>query len=127
MCESAAYILKEDGMERIMDNVVSVDPFEGKVYLTDLLGEQKIVDGEIKEYDILITQVNPWSGEVNKSMTIEVTDPSLLDETGGIIQGMSGSPILQNGKLIGAVTHVFVNNPTKGYGIFAESMINESE
>ena len=80
-----------------------------------------------KEYDILITQVNPWSGEVNKSMTIEVTDPSLLDETGGIIQGMSGSPILQNGKLIGAVTHVFVNNPTKGYGIFAESMINESE
>ena len=110
-----------------MDNVVSVDPFEGKVYLTDLLGEQKIVDGEIKEYDILITQVNLWSGEVNKSMTIEVTDPSLLDETGGIIQGMSGSPILQNGKLIGAVTHVFVNNPTKGYGIFAESMINESE
>ena len=76
------------------------------------------VDGEIKEYDILITQVNLWSGEVNKSMTIEVTDPSLLDETGGIIQGMSGSPILQN---------VFVNNPTKGYGIFAESMINESE
>ena len=127
MCESSAYILKEDGMERIMDNVVSVDPFEGKVYLTDLLGEQKIVDGEIKEYDILITQVNLWSGEVNKSMTIEVTDPSLLDETGGIIQGMSGSPILQNGKLIGAVTHVFVNNPTKGYGIFAESMINESE
>ena len=85
------------------------------------------VDGEIKEYDILITQVNLWSGEVNKSMTIEVTDPSLLDETGGIIQGMSGSPILKNGKLIGAVTHVFVNNPTKGYGIFAESMINESE
>ena len=76
---------------------------------------------------ILATQVNLWSGEVNKSMTIEVTDPSLLDETGGIIQGMSGSPILQNGKLIGAVTHVFVNNPTKGYGIFAESMINESE
>lgn len=50
------------------------------------------VDGEIKEYDILITQVNLWSGEVNKSMTIEVTDPLLLDETGGIIQGMSGSP-----------------------------------
>ena len=48
MCESAAYILKEDGMERIMDNVVSVDPGEGRVYLTDLLGEQKIVDGEIK-------------------------------------------------------------------------------
>ena len=53
MCESAAYILKEDGMERIMDNVVSVDPFEGKVYLTDLLGEQKIVDGEIKEIRLM--------------------------------------------------------------------------
>ena len=85
------------------------------------------IDGEIKEYDILIKQVNLWSGEVNKSMTIEVTDPGLLEEAGGIIQGMSGSPILQNGKLVGAVTHVFVNNPTKGYGIFAESMINESE
>ena len=85
------------------------------------------IDGEIKEYDILIRQVNLWSGEVNKSMTIEVTDEELLRETGGIIQGMSGSPILQNGKLAGAVTHVFVNNPTKGYGIFAESMINESE
>ena len=53
MCESAAYILKEDGMERIMDNVVSVDPFDGKVYLTDLLGEQKIVDGEIKEIRLM--------------------------------------------------------------------------
>ena len=125
MCESAAYILKEDGMERIMDNVVSVDPFEGKVYLTDLLGEQKIVDGEIKEYDILITQVNLWSGEVNKSMTIEVTDPSLLDETGGIIQGMSGSPILQNGKIVGAVTHVFINDPQRGYGVFIEWMLEE--
>lgn len=49
MCESYAYVLKEDGIERIMDNVVSVDPFDGKVYLTDLLGKQKIVDGEIKE------------------------------------------------------------------------------
>lgn len=53
MCESAAYILKEDGIERIMDNVVSVDPFEGKVYLTDLLGEQKIIDGEIKEIRLM--------------------------------------------------------------------------
>ena len=50
-------------------------------------------------------------------------DPDLMDETGGIIQGMSGSPILQDGKLIGAVTHVFVNDPTKGYGIFAETML----
>ena len=54
---------------------------------------------------------------------VEITDPALLAQTGGIVQGMSGSPILQNGKLIGAVTHVFVNDPTKGYGIFIENML----
>ena len=58
-------------------------------------------------------------------MTIKVTDKNLLEKTGGIIQGMSGSPIIQNGKLIGAVTHVYVNDPTKGYGIFAETMVEE--
>ena len=58
-------------------------------------------------------------------MTIKVTDNDLLEKTGGIIQGMSGSPIIQNGKLIGAVTHVYVNDPTKGYGIFAETMLEE--
>ncbi|CEH35718.1 CooT family nickel-binding protein [Romboutsia lituseburensis] len=53
MCESAAYVLKNDKLERVMDNVVSVDPFEGKVYLTDLLGEQKIIDGKIKEIKLM--------------------------------------------------------------------------
>ena len=57
-------------------------------------------------------------------MILRVTDPELLALTGGIIQGMSGSPIIQNGKLIGAVTHVFVNDPTKGYGIFVEEMLS---
>ena len=57
-------------------------------------------------------------------MLITVTDEKLLEKTGGIVQGMSGSPILQDGKLVGAVTHVFVNNPAKGYGIFAENMLN---
>ena len=56
-------------------------------------------------------------------MVIKVTDPELLEKTGGIVQGMSGSPIIQDGKFIGAVTHVFVNDPTKGYGIFIEEMI----
>ena len=56
-------------------------------------------------------------------MVIKVTDSELIDKTGGIIQGMSGSPILQDGKIIGAVTHVFVNDPTKGYGIFIENML----
>ena len=59
-------------------------------------------------------------------MVIKVTDKKLLDKTGGIIQGMSGSPIIQNGTLVGAVTHVFVNDPTRGYGIFIENMLTEA-
>jgi stage IV sporulation protein B len=58
-------------------------------------------------------------------MFIRVTDQRLIERTGGIVQGMSGSPIIQNGKLVGAVTHVFVSDPTKGYGIFADLMINQ--
>ena len=57
---------------------------------------------------------------------VKVTDPRLLEATGGIVQGMSGSPILQNGKLVGAVTHVLVNNPTEGYGILAETMLAQT-
>lgn len=81
-------------------------------------------DGAPKAYDIEITAVDINANQAVKNMTIKVTDPDLLSQTGGIVQGMSGSPIIQNGKLIGAVTHVFVNNPTKGYGIFAEHMYN---
>ena len=58
---------------------------------------------------------------------IQITDPVLLSQTGGIVQGMSGSPIVQDGKFIGAVTHVFVNDPTKGYGIFAETMLHMAQ
>ena len=65
-----------------------------------------------------------FRSDVNKGMIFQVTDPELLELTGGVIQGMSGSPIIQNGRLIGAVTHVFVNDPTRGYGIFAETMIS---
>ena len=84
------------------------------------------VDGEIKSYDIEIEQINVNSRDKNKSMMIRVTDPKLLEKTGGIVQGMSGSPILQNGKLVGAVTHVLVNDPARGYGIFAETMLEEA-
>ena len=63
----------------------------------------------------------------NKSMVIHITDERLINITGGIVQGMSGSPVVQNGKLIGAVTHVFVNDPTRGYGIFIENMLAEAE
>ncbi len=83
------------------------------------------VDGEVKEYDIRIERVNRYSGDSNKDMVIKVTDEELINVTGGIVQGMSGSPILQNGKLVGAVTHVFVNNPQKGYGIFIENMMKQ--
>ena len=81
------------------------------------------VDNEIKEYSIKVTDIDYSGREANKGLVIQVTDPELLEKTGGIIQGMSGSPILQNGKLIGAVTHVFVQDSTKGYGIFIENML----
>ncbi len=82
------------------------------------------VSGEVKDYQIQIQEIRLNEDDVNKGMIFQVTDPELLDETGGVIQGMSGSPILQDGKFAGAVTHVFVNDPTKGYAIFAESMVN---
>ena len=85
------------------------------------------VSGELKEYAIEIQEIRLNENDVNKGMIFQVKDPELLELTGGVIQGMSGSPIIQNGKLIGAVTHVFVNDPTKGYGIFAETMISAEE
>ncbi len=74
-------------------------------------------------YDIEILRVNEENSQVNRGLEIKVTDPRLLELTGGIIQGMSGSPIIQEGKLVGAVTHVMVNDPTRGYGIFIEEML----
>ena len=81
------------------------------------------VSGTMKQYEIQINKIVPSDKDVLKSMEIEVTDKELLKLTNGIIQGMSGSPILQNGKLIGAVTHVFVNDPMKGYAILMETML----
>ncbi|MGI6659446.1 MAG: SpoIVB peptidase [Dethiobacteraceae bacterium] len=80
----------------------------------------------IESFDIEIQRVYNQSRPSDKGMIIEITDERLLEATGGIIQGMSGSPIIQNGRLVGAVTHVFVNDPTRGYGIFLEWMIAES-
>ena len=81
------------------------------------------VDGSVKEYDSEITRIDMNHEDTNKSFVIHVTDPELLEITGGIVQGMSGSPILQKGKFAGAVTHVFVQDSTSGYGIFAETML----
>ena len=85
------------------------------------------VDGSVKDYKIKITKVDLFCREVNKGIVLEVTDPELLKLTGGIVQGMSGSPIMQNGKIVGAVTHVFVQDATKGYGIFIENMLKNIE
>ena len=81
-----------------------------------------IDDNEAAEYEITIERVTFSDSNPTRNMVIRTTDPELLSRTGGIVQGMSGSPILQNGKLVGAVTHVFVNDPSRGYGIFAENM-----
>ncbi|MBQ2676419.1 MAG: SpoIVB peptidase [Clostridia bacterium] len=80
-----------------------------------------------KYYDCLIEKVKYSSNEAAQNMVIRVMDKELISKTGGIVQGMSGSPVIQNGKLIGAVTHVFVNDPTKGYAIFAETMLEMAQ
>ena len=78
---------------------------------------------EVREYSVEILKIYPKSRQNGRNLLLRITDPDLLAITGGIVQGMSGSPILQNGKLIGAVTHVLVNDPTTGYGIFIENML----
>lgn len=78
----------------------------------------------VQEYSVEILKLYPKARTSGRNMLIRVTDPALLDATGGIVQGMSGSPIIQDGKLIGAVTHVLVNDPTTGYGIFIENMLD---
>lgn len=82
-------------------------------------------DGKVQEYDIEIQKVSKNNTTDNKSMVIKVTDERLIGITGGIVQGMSGSPIIQNRKFVGAVTHVLVNDPTKGYGVFADMMLKQ--
>lgn len=92
---------------------------EGPAYI------QSYVNGKCEQYEIMIEKCYMGSENAKKGMMIRVKDPRLLKLTGGIVQGMSGSPIIQNGKLVGAVTHVFVNDPARGYGIFAENMMQQ--
>ena len=82
-----------------------------------------ISGNEVKKYEINIEDIDRNSSNPSKGMVIRITDENLLKETGGIVQGMSGSPIIQDNHIIGAVTHVFVNDPSKGYGIFIENML----
>lgn len=82
------------------------------------------ISGEtVEEFSVEIQKANRLFGDDQKDMVIHITDPALIERTGGIVQGMSGSPILQDGAIIGAVTHVFVNDPTRGYGIYIENML----
>ena len=94
------------------------------------LGEAIIrctLEQKIEEFQVEIEQIDFFPREKNKGMVIKITDERLLERTGGIVQGMSGSPIIQDGKLVGAVTHVLVNDPTRGYGIFIENMLEATE
>ena len=79
---------------------------------------------EVCEYTVEITRLYTGSEAAGRSMMLTVTDPRLIEQTGGIVQGMSGSPIIQDGKLIGAVTHVLINDPTRGYGLAIEKMLD---
>lgn len=97
--------------------ILKQDLQTGPAYILSDVG-----DG-VKEYDIQIMKIDRNAKNSNKSFVIQVTDPELLNKTGGIVQGMSGSPIIQNEKIAGAVTHVLVNDPTRGYGIFIENML----
>lgn len=96
-----------------------VKPGEAYIYTT-------LENNTIEKYKVKINSINPEASD-NKNLVVEIIDPALLEKTGGIIQGMSGSPIIQNGMLVGAVTHVLIDYPTKGYGIFAETMLHKLE
>ncbi len=103
--------------------------------LLSLAGRSEVKTGNVKiictldengprEYDAVIEKICDTDGKT-KNFVVRITDEQLLDKTGGIVQGMSGSPIIQNGKLVGAVTHVLINDPTMGYGIFIENMLDQ--
>lgn len=119
-----------------VNNISSLDidaSKEMEVALRDeiKLGKAKILcsldNKNVQEYEIEIKKIYKENNYNNKSMEIEITDENLINKTGGIIQGMSGSPIIQNGKFIGAVTHVLVNNPKEGYAVFGDLMLKQSK
>ena len=112
------------------------EPFDGKEYEASFRQEvhtgkavvlTTINGSEPREYDIEIERINLFGLDGSKGMVIRITDPELLEETGGIVRGMSGSPIIQDGRFAGAVTHVLVNDPTRGYAIFAENMLEQAK
>ena len=122
------------GIKGRLNNNASVS---SKFQPTEVANCDEVTEGDItilsniegndsEEYSAKILKINKDKSSV-RSMVIKITDERLIEKTGGIVRGMSGSPILQNGRIVGAVTHVFVNDPTRGYGIFIENMLAEAE
>ena len=97
---------------------------KGQVHTGAAVIRSTVADGGVQEYSVEILKIYPNPKCASRNMLLCITDPKLLETTGGIVQGMSGSPIIQDGKLVGAVTHVLVNDPTTGYGIFIENMLD---
>jgi stage IV sporulation protein B len=114
-------------MSEDLDTGQTPVPIAGKEQVK--VGEATILSNirgdQVEEFQVKITHVS-LDGDGTRSLMLQVTDPDLLEATGGIVQGMSGSPILQDGRLVGAVTHVLVNDSTRGYGILAESMVRQA-
>lgn len=118
------YGIMDDDMSKLKEKSLEVGlKDEVKIGKASILCE--LDENGVCEYEIEITKMKSDDGD-GKNFVIEVTDENLLKKTGGIVQGMSGSPIIQNNKLVGAVTHVLVNSPTRGYGIFIENMLFEN-
>lgn len=120
----------DSGVYGKFDNVTSgqVFPVAAKKHVSigDAYIYTTIENNVTEKYKISIISIDPDAPD-NKNLVVEITDPGLLEKTGGIIQGMSGSPIIQNGMLVGAITHVLVDNPAKGYGIFSQTMLENIE
>lgn len=111
--------LIDQNVTAVLAGRLSVKPGKAKII--------SAVSGIREEYEIEIIKANYQDKHADKSLVFRVTDPRLIELTGGIVQGMSGSPILQNGKLVGAVTHVFLSDPTKGYGVYSDWMLEQME
>ncbi len=117
--------LTDDGYYRGKQPVQVAEGHEIKTGAAVILSN--VAGRNVQEYRCEIEKVYGKGGEFDRSMTIRVTDPALLQQTGGIVQGMSGSPILQNGKLIGAVTHVLISDSTRGYAVQMEKMLETAK
>jgi len=121
-CETGIYgVLKNfDKNKEVIPVAQKQEVKEGKAQIISTVDKNKT-----QYYDVEITKIYSSKDSKQKNMSIKITDPDLIEKTGGIVQGMSGSPIIQNGMLVGAVTHVYVDDPLQGYAIFAENMVKK--